>query len=233
MQMTLRTISLTLFLFLPFLGFAMSTDEKAEFKRQLKAARTSDEMEQVVKNKRQGSRLFCLEFSNNLFEPLKFQKKYNDNPVEGDVIKIVRECFFEEMQPLIANGPIHDDVKNAVLVRYQRYIWLNPAVVNELTNIFNTNDNRMKALRLECIRLQGVEEERQINQNFQREMQALRKWQLQSRIFIGLVLGGIVMCLAWKVFGTKQEQQNDEGVEAEPESINNDDAQDALKGTIS
>lgn len=210
---------------------AMSPEEKVTFKAQLKVARTSDEMEQIVKNKRQGFRLFCIEFSNNLLEPLKFQKKYNNDPIEVDVIRVVQECFYEEMQPLTANGPIAEDVKNGMLARYQRYIWLNPEVVNELTNIFDANDNRLKALKLRYIRLQGVEERRQIDQNFQRDMQALRRGQLKNRIFIGVVLGGIIMLLVWKVFGTKQGEQNDKGGEDEQEVIKSDDGQDTLKGT--
>jgi hypothetical protein len=135
--MKLRTISLILFSFLPFLCFAMSPEEKAEFKAQLKAAGTSLEMERLVQAKLQPDQSILLDINSSRLGPVGFATYSNSNepitPLYRAIVNAVEETFFEEMHPFFFQGAN----KDTELAKFPRYAWANPRVAAELTRIFD------------------------------------------------------------------------------------------------
>src|ERR1700752_2651582 len=104
--MKLRYLFLILFQTCMLSIFALSPDEKTAFKRQLKAAQTSAEMEQVVRvtGKLQPSQAVKLNISSSQMFPVGFLTETNDMVTPDSylfraVTNGVEEVFFEAMHP--------------------------------------------------------------------------------------------------------------------------------------
>lgn len=139
--MKLRYLSLILFQTFVLSLFAMSPDEKAEFKRQLKATQTSAEMEQVVRvtGKLQLSQAVRLNISASQICPVGFLTETNDmitpdSDLFRAVTNTVEEVFFEEMYPFIfTRGRVDIDTEAA---KFAKYEWANKNVVKGVQGIF-------------------------------------------------------------------------------------------------
>jgi hypothetical protein len=139
--MNLRYISLILFQTCTLSLFAMSPNEKTEFKRQLKAAQTSAAMEQVVRvtGRLQPSQAVKLNISASEMCPVGFFTKTNDMVTpDSDLFRAVNnaveEVFFEEMHPFIyTSGRVDVDAEAA---KFAKYEWADKNVVKGVQGIF-------------------------------------------------------------------------------------------------
>ena len=135
--MKLRYLFLILFQACALSLFAMSPEEKVEFKRQLKAAGTSQEMERLVQAKLQPGQSLLLGISSSRISPVGFATYSNSDvpitPLYRAILNAVEETFFEEMHPFFFQGAN----KDTELAKFPRYAWAHPRVAAELTRIFN------------------------------------------------------------------------------------------------
>jgi|GEM_PF-2578832 len=121
--------------------FAMSPEEKAAFKGQLKAAQTSAEMEQLVRatGKLQPSQAVKLNISTSEICPVGFLTETNDMVTPDSdlfraVTNAVEEVFFEEMHPFIYTHGRGD--ADAEAAKFAKYEWANKNVVKGVQGIF-------------------------------------------------------------------------------------------------
>ena len=136
--MKLHALYLVILLFSPYLAFSMGPRErqkydafKTQLKVQLKALKTSEEMEQLVKSHLSQGIEISLDLSSNNIIYFNITEDPRDN--KGPfVVKAVEEAFFEEMYPFLFGGA-NKDVEAA---KFSKYAWANEDVVLEVGNIF-------------------------------------------------------------------------------------------------
>jgi hypothetical protein len=137
--MKLRYLSLILFQTCVLSIFAMSPDEKTEFKRQLKAAPTSDAMQQIITNKLVSGESVRLSITAAHQRPVRFVGTVGTGNADllQAVLNATGETFYEEMHPIIFDNA---DYLTEV-VKFQRYSWANKNVVAELQKAFAIHQN--------------------------------------------------------------------------------------------
>ncbi len=253
--MKLRYLSLILFQVCALPLFAMSPDEKIEFKRQLKAAKTSHEMRKVLNTKLQKGQKIVLK-SDNFTSRLRI---YFTSETPGEVLytpllrsvcSAVDEVFFEEMHPFFFE---QEDEKIA-LTKLEKYTWAEGNIVGIFGSIFKikkqldkdgrvfrSDEDKLPKFQFIKNRVAEVSGENRLfggKNDFSKRLAWSADKTLESILFsskttkytVGgiiavVVIGGIYYC------ATKSEKQSEEENEAEQETINNDDAQDASGST--
>ncbi len=229
----------------------MSQQEKAEFKRQLKAANTADEMRQVVQTKLQKGQKIKLNFDNFANRrPVYFtpESKGEITPLLQATCTAVEEVFFEEMHPLVFEQADYD----TELAKFAKYAWAEGSTESILRGIFKVKkqldkDGRVfrsdqdKLPKFQYIknRVAQVSGENRLfggKNDFSKRLAWSADKTLEGIIFsskatqymVGGIIAVVVLGGIYYRYFAKSDAQDDE---ADQEDIKNDDAQDVSVST--